>query len=81
MFTDLKVHFFSPTCSVGVFVPSGLAAFPGELMHCPKAWAKLKYFNIYSYTFMPRGGHFAAFEEPQLLAEDIFQFVRKVEKC
>lgn len=30
---------------------------------------------------MPRGGHFAAFEEPQLLADDIFQFVRKVEKC
>lgn len=30
---------------------------------------------------MPRGGHFAAFEEPQLLADDIFRFVRKVEKC
>lgn len=70
-----------PTCSIGVLVPSGLAAFPEELIHCPKAWADSKYYNIYSYTLMPRGGHFAAFEEPQLLAEDIFQFVRKVEKC
>ncbi|XP_049456897.1 epoxide hydrolase 1 isoform X2 [Epinephelus fuscoguttatus] len=63
----------------GIFVPTGLAAFPGELMHCPKSWASIRYRNIYSYTFMPRGGHFAAFEEPQLLAEDIFQFVKKVE--
>ena len=35
--------------------------------------------NIVQYTYMPRGGHFAALEEPQLLAEDIFSFVRKVE--
>ncbi|XP_068597369.1 epoxide hydrolase 1 [Brachionichthys hirsutus] len=64
----------------GIFVPTGLAAFPGELMHCPKSWAELRYQNIYSYTFMPRGGHFAAFEEPQLLANDLVQFVKKVEK-
>lgn len=63
-----------------VYVPTGLAAFPNELMHCPESWAKNKYRNIHSYTFMPRGGHFAAFEEPQLLADDIVKFVRKVEK-
>ncbi|XP_020776658.1 epoxide hydrolase 1 [Boleophthalmus pectinirostris] len=63
-----------------VFVPAGLAAFPKELMHCPESWAKTKYKKIYSYTFMPRGGHFAAFEEPQLLADDIFSFIKKVEQ-
>lgn len=63
-----------------VFVPTGLAAFPMELLHCPKSWAQIKYRNIVSYTFMPRGGHFAAFEEPHLLADDIFSFVKKVEK-
>ncbi|XP_047459647.1 epoxide hydrolase 1 [Mugil cephalus] len=63
-----------------VFVPTGLAAFPGELMHCPKSWARPKYHDIYTYTFMPRGGHFAAFEEPELLANDILNFVKKVEK-
>nr|XP_020481830.2 epoxide hydrolase 1-like [Labrus bergylta]XP_029131605.1 epoxide hydrolase 1-like [Labrus bergylta] len=66
--------------TTGIFVPTGLAAFPAELMHCPKSWAEIRYRNIYSYTFMPRGGHFAAFEEPRLLADDIVQFVRKVEK-
>ncbi|XP_057704190.1 epoxide hydrolase 1 isoform X3 [Corythoichthys intestinalis] len=62
-----------------VSVPTGLAAFPGELIHSPKSWAQTKYHNIVSYTFMPRGGHFAAFEEPQLLASDVIQFVREVE--
>lgn len=63
-----------------IFVPTGFAAFPNELMHCPKSWAQIRYRNIQSYTFMPRGGHFAAFEEPQLLADDLFNFVKKVEK-
>nr|XP_046258637.1 epoxide hydrolase 1-like [Scatophagus argus]XP_046258638.1 epoxide hydrolase 1-like [Scatophagus argus] len=65
---------------IGIFVPTGLAAFPEELMHCPRSWAETKYKNIYSYTFMPRGGHFAAFEEPQLLANNLIQFIREVEK-
>nr|XP_057914462.1 epoxide hydrolase 1-like isoform X1 [Doryrhamphus excisus] len=63
-----------------IFVPTGLAAFPGELMHCPKSWAHIRFCNIVSYTFMPRGGHFAAFEEPQLFTTDLIQFVQKVEK-
>ncbi|XP_047208015.1 epoxide hydrolase 1 [Girardinichthys multiradiatus] len=62
------------------FVPTGLAAFPQELMHCPKSWAQIRYRNIVSYTFMAQGGHFPALEEPQLLAGDIVQFAKKVEK-
>ncbi|XP_062286199.1 epoxide hydrolase 1 [Scomber scombrus] len=65
---------------VGIFVPTGMAAFPAELMHVPHSWAKTRFRNIYSYTLMPQGGHFAAFEEPQLLANDFVQFVKKVEK-
>ncbi|XP_067115870.1 epoxide hydrolase 1-like [Osmerus mordax] len=63
----------------GVYVPTGLAAFPEELFHCPPPWARRKYQNILSYSFMPRGGHFAAFEEPQLLADDFRKFVMAVE--
>ncbi|KAG9334888.1 hypothetical protein JZ751_006368 [Albula glossodonta] len=63
----------------GVFVPTGLAAFPNEVIHCPLPWARYKYKNIRSYSYMPRGGHFAAFEEPELLANDFKQFVRRVE--
>lgn len=62
-----------------IYVPTGLAAFPNELMHCPWVWASSKFTDIRSYTYMPRGGHFAAFEEPELLSQDILQFVKKVE--
>lgn len=58
-----------------VYVPTGFAAFPCELMHLPEKWVKTKYPNLISYSYMPRGGHFAAFEEPELLAQDICKFV------
>ncbi|XP_063774950.1 epoxide hydrolase 1-like [Pseudophryne corroboree] len=69
-----------PDYKIGVHVPTGIAAFPCELVHVPRVWAKQKFYNIVSYTYMPRGGHFAAFEEPELLACDIQSFVSKVEK-
>ncbi|XP_038654859.1 epoxide hydrolase 1-like [Scyliorhinus canicula] len=65
---------------VGVYVPAGLAAFPNELMHVPLVWARMKYKKIVSFSYMSRGGHFAAFEEPELLAENLQQFVQTVEK-
>ncbi|XP_063160289.1 epoxide hydrolase 1 [Candoia aspera] len=64
-----------------VEVPTGIAAFPNEVFHTPRSWAQQKYVNIVSYNFMPRGGHFAAFEEPEILAADIIQFVDQVEKA
>ncbi|XP_076141597.1 epoxide hydrolase 1-like isoform X2 [Alosa pseudoharengus] len=63
----------------GIYVPMGFAAFPQELLHCPQAWARWRYKDIRSYTYMSSGGHFAAFEEPKLLADDFVQFVEKVE--
>ncbi|XP_073527778.1 epoxide hydrolase 1-like isoform X2 [Phyllobates terribilis] len=70
----------SPSMRTPVYVPTGLAAFPSEVAHAPRVLAKDKYRNIVTYTFMPRGGHFAAFEEPELLAPDIQKFVSAVEK-
>lgn len=62
-------------------VPTGIAAFPNEVLYIPRSWVQKKYVNIVSFNFMPRGGHFAAFEEPELLAADILQFVDKAEKA
>lgn len=62
-----------------VKVPAGLAMFPSELTNMPESFTRYKFANLVSYTDMPRGGHFAAYEEPQLLAGDIWQFVTKVE--
>ncbi|XP_043590093.1 juvenile hormone epoxide hydrolase 1-like [Bombus pyrosoma] len=61
-------------------VPTACAAFPQELLLQPESLLKSRYPNIIQYNIMPRGGHFAAFEEPRLLADDIFSFVKKTEE-
>jgi microsomal epoxide hydrolase len=58
-----------------VEVPVGIAAFPGEPWNSPRHWLEPRY-NITHYTEMPRGGHFAALEQPQLLIDDIRAFFR-----
>ncbi|CAL7939638.1 unnamed protein product [Xylocopa violacea] len=61
-------------------VPSGCAVFPQELFVQPQSLLKERYPNMIHYNMMPRGGHFAAYEEPRLLADDIFSFVNKTEE-
>ncbi len=58
-----------------ITVPTGAAIFPAEIAVTPKAWAQNR-FNIVHWTEMPRGGHFAAMEEPVLLTEDVRLFFR-----
>lgn len=65
---------------IPITVPVGLAAFPHELFPIPEPWIHSSYVDVVQYTEMPRGGHFAAFEEPELLSNDVIQFVEKVEK-
>lgn len=55
--------------------PAAFARFPVDISHPPREWAE-RFFNVQRWTDMPSGGHFAAFEEPQLLAEDIRAFFR-----
>ncbi|KAM6218001.1 epoxide hydrolase 1 isoform 2-T2 [Rhynchocyon petersi] len=62
------------------YVPTGFAAFPSELLHVPQDLVRAKFPRLCSYSYMPRGGHFAAFEEPELLAQDIRKFVGLVER-
>jgi pimeloyl-ACP methyl ester carboxylesterase len=56
-------------------VPTAMAVFPKELSHPPREWGE-RSFNLQRWTEMPSGGHFAALEEPDLLAEDIRAFFR-----
>ncbi|MFD7812020.1 epoxide hydrolase family protein [Streptomyces sp. NPDC059785] len=58
-----------------VDVPTALALFPAALSRPPRSWAERTY-RLTRYTHMPRGGHFAAHEEPGLLAGDITEFFR-----
>ena len=56
-------------------VPCAVALFPADLSHPPREWAERSY-NVQRWTEMPRGGHFAALEEPDLLAQDVREFFR-----
>jgi microsomal epoxide hydrolase len=56
-------------------VPTGHAAFPAEIIQTPRRWAEAK-FNIARWQKMPRGGHFAAMEVPDLYVDEVRTFFR-----
>jgi pimeloyl-ACP methyl ester carboxylesterase len=58
-----------------VTVPTAVAVFPKDLSHPPRSWAE-RIYHVTRYTVMARGGHFAAHEEPALLAADLTEFFR-----
>lgn len=58
-----------------VEIPTGFALFPKDLTTAPREWAE-RFFNVQRWTQMPRGGHFAALEEPELLAAEMRHFFR-----
>jgi epoxide hydrolase len=57
--------------------PTACADFPKEIIWSPRRWLEARY-NITRWTVMPRGGHFAAFEQPELLVDDVRAFFRTV---
>lgn len=58
-----------------VTTPTGVAIYPGEILRSPRGWAEKRY-PLVHWAEMPLGGHFAAMEQPQLFAEDLWQFRR-----
>jgi len=56
-------------------IPTACAVFPRELIYAPRAWLAPQ-MNLVRWTEMPRGGHFAALEEPELLVGDVRAFFR-----
>jgi pimeloyl-ACP methyl ester carboxylesterase len=52
-------------------LPAGVTAFPGEIFLAPRSWAEKVYPNVIYFHEADRGGHFAAWEEPQLFTEEV----------
>jgi len=59
-----------------IAVPAGYSEFPREILRAPRSLAERTYTDIRRWTVMPRGGHFAAMEQPAALADDIRAFFR-----
>jgi pimeloyl-ACP methyl ester carboxylesterase len=73
LYYEARHHPWRPDPEKRVETPTAAAIFPGEILKPPRQWAEAA-FNIQHWTVMPRGGHFAAMEEPELLANDIRDF-------
>jgi len=60
-----------------VEVPTGVARYPKEVFRFPRAWVERRY-NVRYWSELPRGGHFAAMEQPELFVDDVSSFFRTV---
>jgi pimeloyl-ACP methyl ester carboxylesterase len=54
-----------------VSVPVGFSTFPGEIWRTPRSWVENSYPNVVYFNEVDRGGHFAAWEEPQLFSQEV----------
>lgn len=61
-----------------VACPTGVASFPKEIIRSPRSWVQQRFTDLIHWTDMPRGGHFAAFEQPELFVDDVRAFFRLV---
>jgi len=61
-------------------VPVAVSVFPDELYPAPRSWAEKAYPKLIYYNKLPKGGHFAAWEQPQLLSEEIRTGLRSLRK-
>jgi hypothetical protein len=68
LYWENKLAFFVP---MGVKIPIAISAFPDELYQCPRSWAERAYPKLIHYNRLPKGGHFAAFEQPASLTSEI----------
>jgi pimeloyl-ACP methyl ester carboxylesterase len=68
LYWENKLGFFSPK---GVTVPVAVSAFPDELYAAPRSWAEQAYPNLVHYNKLDKGGHFAAWEQPQYFSEEV----------
>jgi microsomal epoxide hydrolase len=57
-------------------VPSAYSALPREILRPPREAAQRQFINLRRWTEMPKGGHFAAWEQPDALAADVRSFFR-----
>ena len=68
LYWESKLAFFAPK---NVTIPTAISVFPDEIYAAPRSWAEKAYPNLVYYHRLPQGGHFAAWEQPQLFSEEL----------
>ena len=75
LYRESKLAFFAPK---GVPLPTGVSAFRDEIYQAPESWTRKAYPHLVFYKSHPTGTHFAAWEQPQALVEDLRATFRSV---
>jgi pimeloyl-ACP methyl ester carboxylesterase len=75
LYWEYKGGFFN---AKGVEIPVAVTVFPSEQYQAPRSWAEQAYPNLIHYNEVDRGGHFAAWEQPKLFAEELRAAFRSV---
>ena len=68
LYHENKLPFFVP---MGVKIPIAVSAFPDEIYQVPRSWAERAYPQLIHYNKLEKGGHFAAWEQPELLVSEL----------
>ena len=68
LYWESKLVFFAPK---GVTIPTAVSAFPNEIYTAPQSWAEKAYPNLIHFKRMPKGTHFAAWEQPEALTSEL----------
>ncbi|OWJ68053.1 epoxide hydrolase family protein [Inquilinus limosus] len=68
LYWENKLAFFAPK---GIRIPVAVSAFPDELYQAPRGWVEKAFPNLLAYSRQPKGGHFAAWEQPEALTRDL----------
>jgi pimeloyl-ACP methyl ester carboxylesterase len=68
LYWEYKGGFFN---AKGVSIPVAVSVFPGEQYQAPRSWAEQAYPNLVYFNEVDRGGHFAAWEQPQLFSQEV----------
>jgi pimeloyl-ACP methyl ester carboxylesterase len=87
MLDDISLYWFTGTATSGarlywennannfnavdIKIPAAITVFPGEIYQAPKSWAEKAYHNLIYYNKVDKGGHFAAWEQPDLFASEL----------
>ena len=77
IYWENKFGFFAPK---GVAIPVAVSAFPDEVYAVPRSWAERAYPKLVYYNKLDKGGHFAAWEQPQLFSEEVRAAFRSLRK-
>jgi len=68
LYWENKHAFFAPK---NIAIPVAVSVFPDELYPCPRSWAEKAFPKLIHYNRLPKGGHFAAFEQPASLVSEV----------